>query len=361
MALKDFDSGFGYRRGDLIDAGRLSRLYENAVSAGSGSLLRNLDRDLGDIVGDLVKTGRAKPYGVGSLWTDASGILAGADRPSVTDKWPFGSSGVLDRVLTSDRLSDPLRTNIQKQIAAADADLKSASKGLTGLSSIASVSEVASASKGLTGLSSFAYSDVAKVRNLPSAMQDVWRAEASIKEASTAYGRLTTRFDDLSAAHGRMDRLTAGVGNLSALGRYAPAVAGFIPKSVEEQMADLRLLLKPSVGLYRIPPHDVLGFGSVIRAATTYGPVVVTPDGPPPPPPDYTPSLRTFIPDTTSSADDAPTIEDVWAEVVALAQEMAQRYKGHVVIRALGPKGEIVLWGLITNAIYDVILHVVTR
>lgn len=162
MALKDFDSGFGYRRGELIGAGRLSRLYEDAVSAGSGSLLGSLNRDMGD----LVKTGRAKPYGVGSLWPDASSILAGADRPFVTNKWSFGSSGVFDRVLAS----DPLRTNIQKQIAAADADLKSASKGLTGLSSIASsvasASEFASASKGLglIGLSSFAYSGVAKGR-----------------------------------------------------------------------------------------------------------------------------------------------------------------------------------------------------
>lgn len=48
-------------------------------------------------------------------------------------------------------------------------------------------------------------------------------------------------------------------------------------------------------------------------------------------------------------------------EVIVLAQEMAQRYKGNVVIRGLGPKGEIILWGLITNAIYDLILHVVTR
>lgn len=336
MAFKDFYGGFGYRREDLVGA---SRFHGVAVSAAGGSLLKNLDRDLGDIVGGLAKTGRAKPYGVGPKWTDASGMLAGADLPSVAKKRPFGSSVLLDHVLASDPT-----TKIHEGIAAATADLKCASEAVTGLPSIASVPEIASASKGMTGLylSSSARSDVAEMRNLPSVMENVRRAEASVKGASTARGRLATMFDDLSvgdllAAHGRMDRLTAAAGNLSALTRYPPTATGFISRSVEEQMADLRLLLRPSLGAYQTPHYDRFGFGPEIRAATTYGPVVVTPDGPPPPPPDYTPSLETFIPDTASSADDVPTIEDVWAEVVVLAQDMARRYKGHVVIRALGP------------------------
>lgn len=84
-------------------------------------------------------------------------------------------------------------------------------------------------------------------------------------------------------AYGRMDRPIVGAGGSSGLGQYPPTAAGLITKSVEEQMADLRTLLKPSLGLHQMPPDDMLGFGAAIRAATTYGPVVVTPDGPPRP------------------------------------------------------------------------------
>jgi len=67
----------------------------------------------------------------------------------------------------------------------------------------------------------------------------------------------------------------------------------------------------------------------MIKAATDYGPVVVTPDGPPPVapdiPPTYVPSLEGFVPDATTSPTDVVTLREVWEalweHVVFMAQD----------------------------------------
>lgn len=325
MAFRGFDTfngfegGYGYRH-DPIGA---DRLYRDAVKAASGPLFKNI-----------------------SLGLDAT------DRAALTDRWP---SGALSRVLTS----DALRADIQKGLPAAHTDLASAAlKAARGLPAIGypdvakagMISDMAKAANMIP--------DVAKVGHVPTAMQEVMRAEAEIKEASaSARDQLIAKAGSLSAAFGRYagtDRLMAAAYGSSGtvqnlLDADVFARAGLFGRAADEQLSGIGALSKASLGLYEIPPHDLSGFGALMKEFTTYGPVVVTPEGPAPDRPDYTPSLMAArIPDTTTSpAEDAPTLEDVWAEVFVLAQSLAQHHRTKAIVRRVGTDG----WTIVINVV----------
>ena len=317
MAYRGFDGGFGFRH----DVSGASRFYGDAFKAGSGSPWGNISRH----------------------W-------ASDHRPFLMNKL---SSGAFDHALAS----NSLQMKLYKRFATAHPDPKSSVSALTGLPSMAAA---VAAGRGQSGLlptdSSLAklrsmIPDVAKARHTPTARQDIFQSGARIKELASAYGGLATKLDGLAATYGRysgLNRLTATMTLPSGVGQTLRAADMFAAKAssfampAEGQLSGLRPFLKPSLGLYRIPPHDFSGLRSVLKSVTAYGPVVVTPEDdlpPPPSPSDYTPTLEGLIPETATSSDDAVTFEEAWLEVVTFGKAVAQHHHTKVLIRVIGTHG----------------------
>jgi hypothetical protein len=78
-------------------------------------------------------------------------------------------------------------------------------------------------------------------------------------------------------------------------------------------------------------------FRSVLKATTTFGPVVVSPDDEDDAPFDYLPELQGWlISETGAESGGAVDVEELWAEVVAFAVGIAQHHHSKVFIRAVG-------------------------
>lgn len=97
-------------------------------------------------------------------------------------------------------------------------------------------------------------------------------------------------------------------------------------------------------------------FRMVLKASTSYGPVVVTPNDPVPPPPQRKPrngynldlQSSSVLPDTTRP-DQTATFDAVWVVVMAYAQVIAQHHGTKVVVRFLGTHKNEILVGIVTN------------
>lgn len=75
---------------------------------------------------------------------------------------------------------------------------------------------------------------------------------------------------------------------------------------------------------------------SLLKTAAAFGPIVVTPDFEDDAPFDYWPDLQWLFPDTTTEPGDATDVEELWAEVVAIAQGIAHHHRTKVLLSVMG-------------------------
>jgi hypothetical protein len=75
---------------------------------------------------------------------------------------------------------------------------------------------------------------------------------------------------------------------------------------------------------------------SVLKTATAFGPIVVSPDFADDAPFDYWPDLQWLIPDTTTEPGDTIDVEELWEEVVAFAQGIAHHHRVKVLLSVIG-------------------------
>jgi hypothetical protein len=73
-----------------------------------------------------------------------------------------------------------------------------------------------------------------------------------------------------------------------------------------------------------------------LKTTTAFGPIVVTPDFDDDASFDYWPDLQWLFPDTTTEPEDAIDAEEVWAEVVAIAQGIAHHHRTKVLLSVMG-------------------------
>jgi hypothetical protein len=74
----------------------------------------------------------------------------------------------------------------------------------------------------------------------------------------------------------------------------------------------------------------------ILKAATTFGPIVVSPDYKDDAPFDYHPDLGWLIPETATESGDAIDLEGPWPQVVACAQGIAVRHCTEALLSVMG-------------------------
>jgi hypothetical protein len=72
------------------------------------------------------------------------------------------------------------------------------------------------------------------------------------------------------------------------------------------------------------------------KAATTFGPIVVSPDYEDDQPFNYHPDLGSLLPETATKSGDATEVEEPWYVVVAYAQGIAVHYCREVLLSVMG-------------------------
>jgi hypothetical protein len=82
---------------------------------------------------------------------------------------------------------------------------------------------------------------------------------------------------------------------------------------------------------------------SVLRAATTFGPIVVSPDYEDDESFDYHPDLGRFLPETATKSGDATEVEELWDVVVAYAQGIAVHHRTEVLLSVMGNGKQFVI------------------
>jgi hypothetical protein len=73
----------------------------------------------------------------------------------------------------------------------------------------------------------------------------------------------------------------------------------------------------------------------ILRAATTFGPIVVSPDYEDDAPFDYHPDLGRLLPETATNSGGATEVQELWAEVVAFAQGIANHHRTKVFLSVM--------------------------
>jgi hypothetical protein len=88
--------------------------------------------------------------------------------------------------------------------------------------------------------------------------------------------------------------------------------------------------------LRRVQSFRTPALQSILKATTTFGPILVTPDEEDAPF-DYHPDLQGWlIPETGTESEDVIDVEELWAEVVAFAVGIAQHHHTEVLLSAIG-------------------------
>jgi hypothetical protein len=87
--------------------------------------------------------------------------------------------------------------------------------------------------------------------------------------------------------------------------------------------------------LQRLQAIRTPGLQAVLKATTTFGPIVVSPDYDDTPF-DYSPDLRGLIPETATESGDAVEFEELWAVVIAFAQAIAQHHHTEILLSTIG-------------------------
>jgi hypothetical protein len=75
---------------------------------------------------------------------------------------------------------------------------------------------------------------------------------------------------------------------------------------------------------------------SLLKTTTAFGPIVVTPEFEDDTPFDYWPDLQWLLPETTTEPGDAIDVEELWAEVVAIARGIAHHHRTTVLLSVMG-------------------------
>jgi hypothetical protein len=73
----------------------------------------------------------------------------------------------------------------------------------------------------------------------------------------------------------------------------------------------------------------------ILKAATTFGPIVVSPDYEDDAPFDYHPDLGRLLPETATNSGGATEVQELWAEVVAFAQGIANHHRTKVFLSVM--------------------------
>jgi hypothetical protein len=96
---------------------------------------------------------------------------------------------------------------------------------------------------------------------------------------------------------------------------------------------------------------------SMLKTATTFGPIVVSPDYEDAPF-DYHPNLQGWlIPETATESGDAIDVEELWAEVVAFAVGIAQHHHSKVLLRVMREDGRSFLIQVASTVLGGLILY----
>jgi hypothetical protein len=81
----------------------------------------------------------------------------------------------------------------------------------------------------------------------------------------------------------------------------------------------------------------------ILKAATTFGPIVVSPDYKDDAPFDYHPDLGWLLPETATESGDAIDLEGPWPQVVAFAQGIAVRHGTEALLTVMGNGRRVVI------------------
>jgi hypothetical protein len=87
--------------------------------------------------------------------------------------------------------------------------------------------------------------------------------------------------------------------------------------------------------LRSVQPVRTPALRSVLKSATTFGPIVVSPDYEDDAPFDYHPDLGRLLPETATESGGATEVEELWAEVVAFAQGIAHHHRTEVFLSVM--------------------------
>jgi hypothetical protein len=94
-----------------------------------------------------------------------------------------------------------------------------------------------------------------------------------------------------------------------------------------------------SWSLRRVPSVRTPALQSFLKAATRFGPIVVTPDYEDDELFDYHPDLGWLLPETAAESRDAIDVEELWNVVVAFAQGIAVDHRTKVLLSMIGEDG----------------------
>jgi hypothetical protein len=195
--------------------------------------------------------------------------------------------------------------------------------------------------------------------SVPGALRSVMATQTAASKFVQRQERVSAKVAELAPAM-RHYQQTRFLARADALSKRYQQQAGLLARVNEISRSVSSLSTWPR---YRKRSYDFPAFRSVVRAATAYGPVVVTPDGPPPEapdvPPTYVPALESLVPDTTSPRLDEVAWEElweaIWEDFVLMAQEQAQRRGTNVMLRVM--KNPIVI-GLVVHNIIQFLRYV---
>jgi hypothetical protein len=116
---------------------------------------------------------------------------------------------------------------------------------------------------------------------------------------------------------------SAAMSSLSSSIAQAFEVHGFDSASI----AAWSLRSVQSIRTSALPP--------ILRAATTFGPIVVSPDYEDDAPFDYHPDLGRLLPETATNSGGATEVQELWVEVVAFAQGIANHHRTKVFLSVM--------------------------
>lgn len=104
-------------------------------------------------------------------------------------------------------------------------------------------------------------------------------------------------------------------------------------------------------------------FNIAFKNALSYGPIVVTPDRTTPPPPSRPRSAppKDRMPDTTTSTEDRDLFEEMWEDVMGVAQSIAQHHGTKVIVRFIGNNAAEIIVGTVTTTIGTVAGGIILR
>jgi len=85
-----------------------------------------------------------------------------------------------------------------------------------------------------------------------------------------------------------------------------------------------------------VQPICTSALWSTLKAATTFGPIVVSPDYEDDAPFDYHPNLEWLLPETATVSGDTLDDEELWAVMVAIAQGIAHHHRTEALLRVIG-------------------------